>query len=283
MPLPAERTPADKRRLDPKAREAAIVTAAIAFFAEQGFDGSTRDLAARIGITQPLLYRYFPSKEALLDRVYEEVYLNPWKPEWGPALKDRSVPLEQRLTRFYQDYARVLLTYEWVRLFMFAGLKGLDFNARYLAFLHRTAFDLVVRELRHERGLPTEPPISDAEVELVWGLHASIFYMGVRRFIYGMPFPDDLDADLALRVRAFLKGAPEALASLDAPVAAETKSKTRMATKTAAETKAGIRTAVEGAAPRIRQKAIAAPVKAAPPTAKKGHRARRDPPARSGN
>ncbi len=211
---PPSLTPADKRRLDPKEREAAIVKAAIGFFAEFGFDGSTRDLAARLGITQPLLYRYFPSKEALLDRVYEEVYLHPWNADWGPALRDRSVPLEQRLTQFYRDYARVLLTYEWVRLFMFAGLKGLDFNARYLTFLRATAFDLVVREVRHERGLAVDAPIHEAEMELVWGLHASIFYMGVRRFIYGMALPADLDADLALRVKAFLNGAPEAFAAL---------------------------------------------------------------------
>lgn len=217
MPPTASRNTAEKRRLDPKAREEAIVKAAIAFFAEHGFDGSTRDLAARIGITQPLLYRYFPSKEALLDRVYEEVYVHPWNPDWEPALKDRSVPLEARLTRFYQDYARVLLTYEWVRLFMFAGLKGLDFNARYLAFLRGTAFDLVVKEVRHERGLPLDQPIREGEVELVWGLHASIFYMGVRRFIYGMPLPADLNADMALRVKAFLKGAPEAFATLLPP------------------------------------------------------------------
>ena len=207
MPRPA-RSPADRRRLDPKTREAEIVTAAIAFFAEHGFDGSTRDFASRLGITQPLLYRYFPSKDALLDRVYEEVYVTPWNTEWEAGLCDRSTPLEQRLIRFYQDYARVILTYEWIRLFMFAGLKGLDFNARYLAFLRHSAFERVVREIRHEAGLPEEVPAREREMELIWGLHASIFYLGVRRFIYGMPVPEDLEGDIALRVSAFLRGAP---------------------------------------------------------------------------
>lgn len=217
MPRKAGPAAAEKRRLDPKVREDAIVKAAIAFFAEHGFDGSTRDLASRIGITQPLLYRYFPSKEALLDRVYDEVYLHPWRTDWGAGLRDRTVPLEARLTRFYQDYARVILTYEWIRLFMFAGLKGLDFNARYLSFLRSSVFDVVVREIRRERGLPEEEPVREAEVELVWGLHAAIFYLGVRRFIYGMPLPDDVDSDIALRVRAFLHGAPDACASLWPP------------------------------------------------------------------
>lgn len=205
---------ADKRRLEPKEREQEIVRGAVAFFAEFGFDGSTRELAVRLGITQPLLYRYFPSKEALLDRVYEEVYVNRWNKDWETRLRDRSVPLEDRMIRFYQDYAKVILSYEWVRLFMFAGLKGLDFNARYLAFLRTAAFDLVAREIRFENGLPIEGPILDEEVELIWGLHAAIFYLGVRKFIYGMPAPTDLDADLALRVRAFLRGVPATVGHL---------------------------------------------------------------------
>lgn len=204
----------EKRRLDPRERETAIVRAAIAFFAEHGFDGSTRDFAARLGITQPLLYRYFPSKEALLDRVYEDVFVNPWKKEWGEGLQDRSIALEDRLTEFYREYSRFILTYEWIRLFMFSGLKGLNFNARYLGFLRKMAFDIVVREIRFDRGLPTESPATNGEVELVWGLHASIFYLGVRQFIYGMPMPADLDADLSMRVKAFLRGVPEAFAAL---------------------------------------------------------------------
>ncbi|EWY38355.1 TetR family transcriptional regulator [Skermanella stibiiresistens SB22] len=205
---------ADKRRLDPRERELEIVQGAVAFFAEFGFDGSTRELAARLGITQPLLYRYFPSKEALLDRVYEEVYVNRWNKDWESQLRDRAVPLEDRLVRFYQAYAKVILNYEWVRLFMFAGLKGLDFNARYLAFLRSAAFDLIAREIRREHGMPVDGPILDEEAELIWGLHAAIFYLGVRQFIYGMPVPDDRDADLALRVRAFLRGMPAAVGDL---------------------------------------------------------------------
>lgn len=197
-----------KRRFSPEDRERAIVKGAVAFFAEVGFDGGTRELAARLGITQPLLYRYFPSKEALLDRVYQEVYLNDWDPKWERHLADRTVPLERRLTLFYSEYARVILTYEWVRLFMFAGLKGLDFNARYLAFLRRTVFEVVVAELRASNNLPADEPALPEEIELVWGLHASIFYLGVRRWIYGLPTPPDHESDIALRVLAFLHGAP---------------------------------------------------------------------------
>ena len=75
------RRPRRVRRLSPDEREREIVRGAVAYFAEVEFEGSTRDLAARIGVTQPLPYRYFPSKDALLDRVYQEVYLGRWDPQ----------------------------------------------------------------------------------------------------------------------------------------------------------------------------------------------------------
>jgi AcrR family transcriptional regulator len=45
------------RRPDPEERRRQILEAAIAYLAECGFAGQTRELSRRIGITQPLLYR----------------------------------------------------------------------------------------------------------------------------------------------------------------------------------------------------------------------------------
>ena len=63
-------------------RERLIVEEAVRFFAEVGFDGQMRALAERLGVTQPLLYRYFADKEALIERVFDEVYMKRWRPEW---------------------------------------------------------------------------------------------------------------------------------------------------------------------------------------------------------
>ena len=62
-----------KKRLTPSDREQEIIDEAVQFFAEFGFNGRTRDLAKRIVITQPLLYRYFPTKDDLIERVFKEV------------------------------------------------------------------------------------------------------------------------------------------------------------------------------------------------------------------
>src|SRR5690606_9645402 len=92
-------------RMDPAEREELILNKAIEHFCTEGFDGSTRELARKIGVTQSLLYRYFPTKEALIERVYERVYIARWNPDWEDLLRDRSLPIEQRLKRYYVEYA----------------------------------------------------------------------------------------------------------------------------------------------------------------------------------
>src|SRR5688572_10622848 len=82
----ASRTP--RKRLDPRAREREIAEGAIRYFSEVGFGGSMRDLAKRLGISHALLFRYFPTKEALVDRVYDEVFLGRWNDEWDALLGD---------------------------------------------------------------------------------------------------------------------------------------------------------------------------------------------------
>ncbi len=210
---PKQEKAAARRRLAPEDREHQILQAAIAFFAHNGFDASTRDLAKELGITQPLLYRYFPTKEALVDRVYEEVFVRRWNPEWEEWLVDRAVPFADRLKRYLTDYARFVLRGEWVRIFMYAGLSRGGINQKYLARLRERHFLVIAREMRYAYGIP-EPENSaaeDDEVELVWAMHSSVFYIGVRKWIYDMPTPKSLERVIDMRVDAFVSGVPVVL------------------------------------------------------------------------
>ncbi|HEY3913260.1 MAG TPA: helix-turn-helix domain-containing protein [Verrucomicrobiae bacterium] len=55
-----------KARLSAKARKTAIVKAALPLFARKGYaETTTKELASAAGISEPLLYKHFPSKEAL--------------------------------------------------------------------------------------------------------------------------------------------------------------------------------------------------------------------------
>jgi AcrR family transcriptional regulator len=199
------------RRLAPEIRERQILLKAVEHFATHGFSGSTRELARQIGVTQPLLYRYFPSKEVLIDRVYDEVFK--WDANWVRQIKDRSVPIQERMVKFYKAYAAVILRREWIRIFIFAGLTREGINTKYLGRLREQIFVPIMEEVRSAYDLP--PPVDakerESDQELIWSLHASIFYLGVRKWIYGLQVSDDLDANISRQIDAFLNGVPKAM------------------------------------------------------------------------
>ncbi len=199
------------RRLLPEEREQQIVEKAIEHFTRNGFGGSTRELAKQIGVTQPLLYRYFESKDALIERVYNEVFQ--WRPDWERQIADRSLPLTERLHAFYLDYSTVILREEWIRLFIFAGLTHEGINNKYLSKLRTKVFLPVLAEVREAFGIPAPRSTAEAEaeIEMIWSLHAAIFYIGVRKWVYGLKVPTDLDAVIRQKVDMFLYGAPAAM------------------------------------------------------------------------
>jgi AcrR family transcriptional regulator len=61
-----------KIRMTSNARRASIVQCAIRLFAEKGFRGTTtRELAAAVGVTEPVLYRHFRAKRDLYSAIIE--------------------------------------------------------------------------------------------------------------------------------------------------------------------------------------------------------------------
>ncbi|MGH6896176.1 MAG: helix-turn-helix domain-containing protein [Geminicoccaceae bacterium] len=217
MTLPTEKrtrasTPAQpqsvRRRLPRGARRGRILEVAAEFFAERGLDAPTRELASRLGVTQALLYRYFPSKGELIQRVFDWVFGTLRERSAGPSLDDRTRPLEERLTAMYQEYlARV--SYTSMRLFVQAGLHGGDLARRFSVPLSERVLRPIIEELRYEAGLPGPEvrPLMRGERELAMTLHGGIMFLAVRKFVYGMPMPDELSDLVALQVRTFLPGA----------------------------------------------------------------------------
>lgn len=199
-----------KRRTHMRAaeREQAIIEEAVRFFAEHGFEGQTRELAKRMGITHSAIYRHIPSKEALIERVYEHVYLSRWRPDWATLIADRSQSLEDRLTRFYLEYVERVFDYHWVRIFAFSGLKSFDITSRYLSIIGDRIIRPACAELRRELNLPPpeESPITERETELLWGLHGRIFYIAIRRYVYVTSTPEDLTPVVRDAVRIFRQG-----------------------------------------------------------------------------
>ncbi|WP_198662664.1 TetR/AcrR family transcriptional regulator [Primorskyibacter marinus] len=191
-------------------REKLIVEEAVRFFAESGFEGQTRELAKRMGVSHAVIYRHFDSKDALIERVYDHVYLKRWNPEWEQLILDRDRPLQERLTQFYVAYAERVFDYDWVRLFVSSGLKSYGLTERYLDIIRTRIIEPAAQELRESRGGPEAPPPSDTppaeEVELFWGLHGAVFYIAIRKYVYNIPLEINVEATVRATVANFFEG-----------------------------------------------------------------------------
>ena len=203
-------TPATpRRRLSAADREQQILAGAVDFFARRGFDAQTRELAAEIGVTHALLYHYFPTKQALIDRVYATVFVGRWDPAWE-ALLDGPLPVAAKFTRFYRAYLGAILTPEWLRIFMFSGMSDGLIPERYFGLLRARLFPRLLREARRAHGQRSRTAPSAREEGLLMGLHGGLVYhLGVLPLCYGQSFRGQGDAALteafiADRVQGYL-------------------------------------------------------------------------------
>ncbi len=204
-----------RRRLGVAERERQIIEGAIAFFSQHGLGGQLRDLAKSIGVTHALLYHYFPTKQALIDRVYVELFEGRWRSSWDALLDDSQTSPEDKLVAFYADYLNNTLSREFVRVLVFSGLTDHTITDRFFAMLRQRLFPRLIRETRRFRGSSSRAKVSEREHELLMGLHGGFFYVSIRRWIYGQAVHGDSapgELDMALvrdRVRGYLVASRE--------------------------------------------------------------------------
>ena len=188
-----------RRRLPPKERREQIIDGAVAFFAEVGLEGNTRELAQRLGVTHSLLFNYFATKEELIEAVYARVYLDQLSPDWPARLADRSIPLRQRLLDFYTEYSSLIFERTWMRIFMVSGLAGAALNHRYLEHLGEVILRPLLAETKALSGDAAEPTMED-----IWNLHGGIVYIGIRQHIYRMPAPEQPEEAITRAIDKYL-------------------------------------------------------------------------------
>lgn len=192
-------------RLRPAERRAQILESATDYFAEYGLSAQTRAIADACGVAQRLLYRYFPSKAALMAAVYDEAILAPFKAVWLAQLKDRSIPIEQRLIHFYDDYFSVVLTRKWLRLFMHASLSEVGMAPDYINAIIKQMLLVIAEETAAEQKveLPGNP---DHVLEIGWILHGAVSHFAIRRHLYKASRILPEQNVTALHIASFLSG-----------------------------------------------------------------------------
>jgi AcrR family transcriptional regulator len=186
--------------------EARIVAAATRLYAEHGFEVPLERIASAARVPPRLLRQRFGSTAKLRERVFAASFGGRWKPEWDLLLRDRRMPLEKRLTRFYSEY-RGNITRTGARLWTRAGLLGMHEKGNFSATLNKRLLVPIAQELRHATGIASRRKIDKREIELVQALHGSIAFPHTRSHIFGMDVYGKLPDLVAMMVRVWLPGA----------------------------------------------------------------------------
>lgn len=202
-----------RRRMAPDAREDMLLDGAVRFFAERGFNAQMRELARELGVAASLLYRYFESKDALIERVYERVFMARWRAEWEAGLRDRSQPIETRLRAFYVSYLGVIDEYEWIRVSLASSLSGRPLTKRYVEEQIEPLLEIIAVETEIAAGRAPEPlfdpsgRLSDPAYERVYHLQSSAIYYLIRKHVIGSRVAGDRRDFVDAIVRSYLDGA----------------------------------------------------------------------------
>jgi AcrR family transcriptional regulator len=172
-----------RKRLSHDERRALILDRAADYLSENGFPVRTRRLAAAAGVSQRLIYHFFPNKSALIDEIYTSAIQGPFKPIWFAELTDRSKPVAERLQHFYADYFEALLTRRWTRLLIYSSFSKQNMAPRFISVIILRLLETIVEEVAAERGveLPADKPVIH---EIGWILHGAVSHLAIRRHLF---------------------------------------------------------------------------------------------------
>jgi AcrR family transcriptional regulator len=216
QPASAPAGPRPKRNLPADERRRVLLDAATQLFSERGFGITMQALADRVHVTQPLVHRYFPTKADLIAAIRDRIHNAHWDPAWREVLADRSRPLEARLADFYRRYLPHIYRDSWYRSFWYAALADPSFGEVYLGRVTRDLLTTMIDEVRDTfsyHSVKCIPPF-EREIELVWGMHSTMVFVGIRRYVYHIQVSDDIDTTVRDQISAYLLVAPSVLREL---------------------------------------------------------------------
>jgi len=205
-----------KRNMPADERRRTLLDAAVELFSEKGMSITLQELADRVSVTQPLIHRYFPTKADLIAAICDRIQNAHWDPAWYAVLTDRTRPIEDRIEDYYRRYLPHIYRDSWYRGFWYVALTDPSFAETYLGHVTRELLTAIIAEVRHRFGYPDLDvvPVFEREIELVWGMHSTMVFVGIRRYVYRSPVSDDIDTTVRDQMHAFLLVAPQVLEEL---------------------------------------------------------------------
>jgi AcrR family transcriptional regulator len=155
-PTPPPERVLPRERLTGTQRRAAILNAAIDLFSSRGFRGTTtREIAAAVGVTEPVLYQHFQTKRALYDAILE----SKCKEVDSPDIQSIREAAESDDTRlFFTQLGTLFLDWyindpRYARLLMYASLERDELSQMFYERQVVFFYDLVTGYLNKQMAL----------------------------------------------------------------------------------------------------------------------------------
>jgi AcrR family transcriptional regulator len=179
---------ASKPRLSSEERKASIVEAAIRLFGEKGFRGTTtREIAAAVGVSEPILYEHFKTKGDLYAAIIDSSSQQGVDMLAAIAARYREIDDDEG---FFTELGQLILDWytrgsSFVRLLLFSNLEGHELKDLFFERQSSRVIDIVTgyieRRLRNGAMRNVDPALaSQVFLGMVsnYALHAILFRCG---------------------------------------------------------------------------------------------------------
>lgn len=196
-----------QQKLSSHERRAAILDAAVNLFSQKGFRGTTtRELAAAVGVTEPVLYQHFETKGDLYAAIIEA------KAEAGRADWDREI--DERLSgsddrALFQWVGERIL--EWhredptlLRLLLYSALEGHDLAARFFDKHVQSFMDVLECYIRRRQREGAFRHVDPATA--VRSFTGMVGHYGIHSVLFRRSLPAPDSQVLETMVDVFLRG-----------------------------------------------------------------------------
>jgi AcrR family transcriptional regulator len=189
-------------RLSAEERRQALVDAALRVFHTTSYAGATTaEIAREAGVSEPILYRHFPSKRALyvacLEQSWEQLR-SAWIAARTGAAPDQWLQAVSNATIALADGGTVLPPTLWLQAFAEAGHDDEIRGAirRVMREVHDTVAATIARAQREQAVDPERDPSTEA-----WNVVASLLLHTVSRRVGGLLSRADADRLRSERLR----------------------------------------------------------------------------------
>ncbi len=142
-------------RLHAGERRQQLLETALDFFARKGFKGTTtKEIAAAAGVTEAVVFRHFPSKQALYQAVLDNSHESAEMQEWITQAKS-SMERGDDAGLFYGIALKILESYRrdarLQRVLLFAALEGHEHGLDHHRQLSVPLYELLCRYLEERQ------------------------------------------------------------------------------------------------------------------------------------